>query len=295
LWQPSIPMTSPWQKRFRLGLTPASPDPLCETAMPTDVVRLDFFWPLLLRPVCFGPLNPLLAGRTVGVEHFRVPPRAPAVRVARLKALALGTVASRQRERRGAALLQPPYARRPTLVAVCCEGPGAWSRERATPHALWQGVWTVHDRHADIWVLDVPRLANDGTWGALRFAAAPGNVSLQALIAELLGDPWIPTLDRDQLIEDVMHNPREWNEPPAAPAKETIVQTLLRQGREEGREEGRAEGALLGKVAADATALDRLLPLLDPVWHAPLRAAVGTDRFAEKLAEAVAARAAPTP
>lgn len=76
----------------------------------------------------------------------------------------------------------------------------------------------------------------------IRFALAPPNQSHEARLAELLGDSYISTFAKNQLLEAVVLNHIE--------IPNTERRSILDRLRDEGRAEGRAEGRVAGGRAA---------------------------------------------
>ncbi len=304
-------MASHWQTRFvdRLRLLDGSLE--CEVGLPEHTVRIDGLYRNLQLPAPFGPLNEGLAGRTVGIEHFRARPRRESVVACRLKALALVGVARRERPEADRA----SRARRPALVVVCIGGLGAWVRGPLRAHPYLAGVHDVPDPYVDIVVFDVRALADDGTWGALRAAAEPPRRPIRELIAELLGDRTLSTVLRATYAEEIMNRAADTNTRRDPTTFERLLRTVerldaeydraraealaegrvegRRQGREEGRVEGREEGRTAGRREgrrdAELAVLASLGPALPPSVVDRLRAVAGTDAFAVALAEAVSA------
>jgi len=120
------------------------------------------------------------------------------------------------------------------------DGVGAFRLHRLQDTG-YTGWWKHDTGFVTIHVLDAAKLASDGTWSLLRFAANPPGDPDQDLAAESNADPRLSIEEARRISEAIMNHVIE---NVAHHEARTASQIVFEQGREEGREEGREDGAL---------------------------------------------------
>lgn len=224
---------------------------------------------LCVGEVCLGPLGSALEGMRVGLEHYSTRPTDVDVATLLHK---LGSLAI------DGAL--PPTGGT-ALVVICRGSRGALRHLPLKPHPAHEGWWRLQMRKLEIHVLEAHRLASDGTWGFVRFAANPEIAPPADLVAELLGDPLLPSLAKERLMVDIMNH----TIPNVSP---TEIETAADRVRREGREEGVHLGLQLGASAADRAACEAMValfaPRLTPAELAEARAISSPTELAKYLA-----------
>ena len=195
--------------------------------------QMDFDFGVLHTVDFFGPLGPSLVGRRVVAEHYSGTPEASSVRRALIKALAL-------REDADLPGIGGPH---PVLLILCRDAIGDYERLTPVPHPEHRGWKTIDLVDLEIHVLNASELAANAGWGALIFALAPSEQDADERIAELLGDPHIPTILKERIVEAVMQHQI------VVPVTEytSIVERLRAEGRVEGEKRGRIEGRVEGE------------------------------------------------
>ena len=271
-----------------------------ELSMPRKARSLDLVMQFEEAPIWFGALREVCMNRVVLFEHVSRRARREDVASARVGEAWLGWERVRHRGR-----TNEPASRwgghalvgRPPLAVVIADGvrgglQGAIPLLRNEEVA---GVWaTPNLDEGGLIVLDTTRiLADDGYAWWSWLGRAPTDAEAAERLFRLLGEPSIPTLERERLKEAIMEGELETS----ATERESVYQRLQReiresreQGMSKGLQEGLEEGLQKGIAAGRRDVLLRLAATVAPVDLDELRSIDDLDRLEREITERIRRR-----
>jgi hypothetical protein len=207
----------------------------------TRNLQADLMTQFASEPQSFGLLAPRFVNRVVIAEHCSTPPRPRETDRMVVKLLAV-----LEQWRSESSESNPP----PLLLVLCRAGIGAW-RSRL-PNAKVGDDGIIESgilAPAQVVVVDGRALPRLPGYAALRFMLRPQGGAFDYL-AELLGDPTLPTHFKDRVAEASMNQ----QIPTTEPERMTAAQRVRREGERRGERRGERKGrrAAILRLAAAA-------------------------------------------